>query len=144
MPVGAKGRGRRLRAHRASPTVEVGTLKSTRSEEVVDAVDGGQVIEHSVRYQKLPASDAPGSNGDKNFRPAAACASNHHVAQCIRHVTSAERVITRFRLRSWGTSASEDQVENSHNNQNANQQENPDDPGKHFQHEDFSHMSNAL
>jgi hypothetical protein len=46
--------------------------------------------------------------------------------------------------RRGGTSASEDQVKNSHNNQQADQQENPDHPSKHFQHEDFSHMSDAL
>lgn len=44
---------------------------------------------------------------------------------------------------SVGTSGSEDQVKNSHDNQQADQQENPDHPGKHFQHEDSSHMSNA-
>jgi hypothetical protein len=39
--------------------------------------------------------------------------------------------------------ASEDQVKNSHYNQDADQQKNPDHPSKHFEHEDLSHMSDA-
>jgi hypothetical protein len=59
------------------PPIAVGTLKYTRSEEAIDAIDRGQMIEHSGRYQKLPASDAPGANRDKKMSIRTAHGAGH-------------------------------------------------------------------